>query len=319
MPDNPSLSVIIPVFNVENYLSKCIESLFKTSGIEEVEIILIDDGSTDESGTLADRLADEYSNIRVFHRNNEGPSAARNFGIREARGTYVSFVDSDDEVVPNLFAKVIKLAVVSDVDMFLWDSELTIEDGGSMASKKEDFFSHTGLEKTERTYDGKKLLEELIRNSGNFVATVWLGAYRRSYLVDNGFYFEPGLIHEDEYWVPKVMINAKSIHYIPEKIYRYRIRKGSIMNPKSKDLKAHVDSLMKIYPALYDYYDEVLEGEPLQELIEANLTKRYLHMIFRFNIVKYGYGKQIDKKLLWRKSRRIQDKLMVLCLYVYAH
>ena len=319
MPDNPSLSVIIPVFNVEDYLSKCIDSLFKTPGIEDIEIILIDDGSTDNSGKLADRLAEEYSNIRVFHRNNEGPSAARNFGIREARGTYVSFVDSDDEVVPNLFAKVIKLAVISDSDMFLWDSELTVEDGGSLASKKEDFFSHAGLEKTERTYGGKELLEVLIRNCGNFVATVWLGAYKRSYLMDNGFYFEPGLIHEDEYWVPKVMINAKSIHYIPEKIYRYRIRKGSIMNPKSKDLRDHVDSLMKIYPSLYEYYDEVLAGEPLKELIEANLTKKYLHMIYRFNVSKYGYGKMVDKKLLWRKSGRLIDKMMALGLYIFVH
>ena len=319
MPERVSLSIIVPVFNVENYLPKCLNSLLKTKGIEDAEIILIDDGSTDGSGAIADKYSSEYSNIRVIHKDNEGPSAARNLGIKEAFGKYISFIDSDDEVVPGLYSKVIALAAVSDDDMFLWDAELIVEDGRSMATKNEGYFSHYGLEKTEKTYTGKQIIETLLRNSGDFVATVWLGAYRKDFLTGNGLLFEQGLIHEDEFWVPQAMINAKSVHYIPHKIYRYRQRKGSIMNPESKDRTEHVASLMKIYPSLYEYYEEVLAGEPLLELIEANLTKRYLHMIYRFNIVKYGYGKQIDKKLLWRKSRRIQDKLMVMCLYVYAH
>lgn len=319
MPEEISLSIVVPVFNVENYLAKCLNSLLKTVGIEDTEIILIDDGSTDRSPEIADKYSREYSNIRVIHKDNEGPSAARNLGIREAKGTYISFIDSDDEVVPALYEKVIELASHSDADMFLWDAELIVENGQSMATKNEGYFSHYGLEKTEKTYSGKQIIETLLRNSGDFVATVWLGAYRKEFLVNNGLLFEQGLIHEDEFWVPKAMISAKTVHYIPHKIYRYRQRKGSIMNPNSKDRSEHVASLMKIYPTLYGYYEEVLAGEPLLELVEANLTKRYLHMIFRFNIVKYGYGKQIDKKLLWRKSRRIQDKLMVMCLYVYAH
>ncbi len=319
MPEEISLSIIIPVFNVENYLAACLDSLLKTAGIEDTEMILVDDGSTDGSSEIADNYSREYSNIRVIHKSNEGPSAARNLGIREAAGKYISFIDSDDEVVPELYAEVIELASHSDADMFLWDAELIVEDGRSMATKNEGYFSHYGLEKTAKTYTGKQIIGTLLRNSGDFVATVWLGAYRKDFLINNGLLFEQGLIHEDEFWVPKAMINAKTVYYIPQRIYRYRQRKGSIMNPDSKDRSEHVASLMKIYPALYGYYEEVLADEPLLELIEANLTKRYLHMIFRFNIVKYGYGKQIDKKLLWRKSRRIQDKLMVMCLYVYAH
>ena len=203
--------------------------------------------------------------------------------------------------------------------MLLWDAELIVENGGSLATKNEGYFSHYGLEKVERTYTGKEIIGTLLRNSGDFVATVWLGAYRKSFLMDNGLLFEKDLIHEDEFWVPKAMISAGRVHYIPQKIYRYRQRKGSIMNPDSKDRSQHVASLMKIYPSLYEYYDEVLAGDPLLELVEGNLTKRYLHMIYRFNIVKYGYGKKIDKKRLWRTSRRIQDKIMVMCLYVYAH
>ena len=319
MPGKTNLSIIIPVYNVEDYLPKCLNSLLRTVGIEDTEIILIDDGSTDRSGKIADRYSREYSNIRAVHKDNEGPSAARNLGIKEAAGTYISFIDSDDEVDPGLYKKVVSLAGASDADMFMWDAGLIVENGQSMASGNEGYFSHRGLEKSEKTYTGKKIIEILLTNSGDFITTVWLGAYRKQFLVDNALFFTEGLIREDEFWVPKVMISAEKVHYIPEKIYRYRLRKGSIMNPDSKDRSQHVESLMKIYPSLYGYYDEVLAGDPLRELIEGNLTKRYLHMIFRFNIVKYGYGKQIDKKLLWRTSRRIQDKLMVMCLYVYAH
>ena len=320
MPEKTSLSVVVPAYNVEKYLPKCLDSLLATEGIEAAEIILIDDGSTDNSGQIAEDYSQKHANIRVIHKANEGPSAARNLGIKEATGRYISFVDSDDEVVPGLYKRIVKMASDAGYDMIVWDSDLLIETEKSLANRNKNYFSHGGIEKKEKVYTGKEFVETLLKNSGDFVATVWLGAYKKSFLVENEIFFEKGLIHEDELWVPKAFINAKSVLYIPEDIYLYRARKGSIMNPDTKDRTEHVASLMQIYPSLYGYYDEVLADDPeLRELMEANLTKRYLHMIYRFNICKYGYGKKIDKKLLWRTSRRIQDKLMVLLLYIYAH
>ena len=320
MSDKTGLSVVVPVYNVENYLPKCLDSLLATEGIDSAEIILIDDGSTDKSGQIADEYSSKHPNIRVIHKENEGPSAARNLGIKEASGRYISFCDSDDEVVPDLYKRIVKMSLDAEYDMIVWDSDLLIETEKSLANRNKSYFSHGGLEKKEKVYTGKEFLETLLKNSGDFVATVWLGAYRKSFLVDNKIFFEKGLIHEDELWVPKAFINAQSVLYIPEDIYLYRARKGSIMNPDTKDRSKHVASLMQIYPSLYGYYDEVLADDPtLRELIEANLTKRYLHMIYRFNICKYGYGKKIDKKLLWRTSKHIQHKLMVLLLYIYAH
>lgn len=317
MPEEVKLSVVVPIYNVEDYLHRCIDSLLKCEGIEDVEIILVDDGSTDGSAEIAGKYAADHANIEVLHKSNEGPSAARNAGLLRASGKYVFFCDSDDEVVPELFSRIISLASETNVDFMLWDSDL-IYDKTLIRKKDEGYYSHYGLPKKEATYTGKQILETLLKESGDFIATVWLGAYKRSFLVDNGLLFEQSLIHEDEFWVPRVFINAQSVLYIPEKIYLYRIRQGSIMNPDTSDRSKHVASLMKIYPSLYDYYDEVLAGDPLRELIEGNLTKRYLHMIYKFRICRYGYGRQIDKKLLWRTSRRVRDKLMVLLLYVYA-
>ena len=313
-----SLSVIVPFYNSGKYISSCLDSLLGSEGIDSTEIILVDDGSSDESVSIADTYAEKYTNIIVIHKKNEGPSAARNTGLLKARGEYVFFCDSDDYVVSKLFGKIIALSKESSCDMLLWDAELLYETVNLLMPKNRNFFSHSGLPKIEKTYSGKELLETSLRNSGDFVATVWLGAYRKAFLTDNGLFFKEGLIHEDEFWVPQVFIKASSVHYIPEKIYVYRIHEGSIMNPGTMDREESSRALMYVYPALYEYYDSALEGEPLRKLIEGNLTKRYLHMIYKYRIWRYGYGKKIDKKLLWRTSVRLRDKVLVLPLYLIA-
>ena len=396
MSDAPSLSIVIPVYNVKEYLPKCMDSLLRTPGISKTEILLIDDGSTDGSSELVDEYAggstapgangspstatngspstvtngspstvtngspstatngspspvnnddagtspglvqndDAGSSafsgksteprplIRAIHKANAGPAAARNTGIHEAAGTYIFFCDSDDEIEPVLFTRIIEMSETTEDEILLWDADLLIETGHFrrlQKKRKAGYYAHAGLPKVERTYSGRALLEGLLRDGGGFVATVWLGAYRREFLIRNGLLFSEGLIHEDEFWIPKVYLHSKTVHYVPQKIYKYRMHKGSIMHPVTRDRSDHVASLMKIYPSLYTYYEEVLAGDPLLPLIEGNLTTRYLHMIYKFHIVKYGYGKAIDKKLLWRTSRRLREKIMALGLYVYAH
>ena len=126
--DNPCLSVIIPVYNVERYLGRCIDSLLNTKGIENTEIILVDDGSTDESGRIADSYAEKHAVISCYHKENGGLSDARNYGLNRAKGRYVFFCDSDDMVVPGKFCKVIEDLAKSDADVLLWDGMTIGED-----------------------------------------------------------------------------------------------------------------------------------------------------------------------------------------------
>ena len=100
----PLISVIVPVYNIIPYLPRCVESL-RTQTYENLEILLIDDGSTDETPALCDRLATEDERIRVFHKKNGGPSSARNFGLQQAGGEYVGFVDSDDCVDADMYER----------------------------------------------------------------------------------------------------------------------------------------------------------------------------------------------------------------------
>ena len=315
MQDTTCLSVIVPMYNVEKYLSSCLDSLFKTKGIEDTEIILIDDGSVDKTREIADGFASKHPNITVLHQENKGPSAARNLGISKACGRYIFFCDSDDEVDPVLFGKIIELTKTSSDDMIMWDSDL-IYDLKTISSKKNNgYFAHFGLERAEKTYTGKQIIETLIRKSKGFIATVWQGAYRRDYLISNNLFFTEKVIYEDELWVPGVLLKAEKIHYIPEKVYLYRIRQGSITNPDEQDKAKNVESLMQVYPALYRFYDEALDGDPLKDLVVGNLTRKYLHMILRYRLYR-EHGKEIDKKHLWRTSRRLIDKIYVMILYV---
>ena len=159
MPEQTNLTVVIPAYNVEKYISMCLDSLLKSEGIENCEIIIVNDGSTDKTSEIAGKYAAAHSNIRVINKENEGPSATRNTGLKEASGKYVFFCDSDDEVVPELFGKIIGLTKTSSDDIILWDSELVYETYNLLVPKNRDFFAHGGLEKIEKTYTGKGLLE----------------------------------------------------------------------------------------------------------------------------------------------------------------
>ena len=306
------LSIIIPIFNSGEYLGKCIDSLLASSGIEDVEIILIDDGSTDSSSRTADKYAKDNPNIKVFHKDNSGPSDSRNYGVLKAEGKYVAFVDSDDQVDPELFSKVIELTKNADADIFLWNSSLIDEEGRIIKDGHD--YSFRGFEESDGIITGKAVIEKQIKETGDFVVLVCLGVLRRSFLIDKDLLFEKDLWHEDELWAPKVMLSAKKVQLISDKVYLYRIHKGSITNPKTDDCKKHVESLMYIYPELYKYYDEALAGDPLKEVMEDNLTHRFIYRLIDYDFYRYGYGKKVDKKLLWKTSRRFKDKIKIMYL-----
>ena len=140
----------------------------------------------------------------------------------------------------------------------------------------------------------------------------------RDYLIKNDLFFETGVMHEDELWVPQVVLSAQKIRCIPVTVYRYRIREGSLTNPAFEDRSLSAASMVKIYPELFRALESILKDDPFLEKVEAVFAQRYLYMIYKYRIWRYGYGKDIDKKMLWRTSRRFKDKLKVLGLYVVA-
>ena len=217
------ISVIVPVYNVAPYLRQCIDSILSQS-YPYLEVFLIDDGSTDESGAICDEYAQQDSRVKVIHKSNGGLSSARNVGLSWASGEWISFVDSDDWLDTDIYQKCIdELERYPDLDLVRF------------------FINYTYLEKGSNPYrlePWKEAQDSLVidkntcfRYPGRVLAVVCSSIYRASVLKSLGITFIEGLIHEDEYFTAELYARAQPLkgRYVPFYGYYYRKnREGSI-------------------------------------------------------------------------------------------
>lgn len=215
---NPILSLIIPVYKTEMYLSECLNSILKQD-IRDVEIIVVDDGSPDECPKICDRYAAEYSFIQVIHKENGGLSSARNNGLLAAKGKYVWFIDSDDYLLPSAL-KNVKSAMTGFENIEVFSSGLMKYYEDTQAFKPEKV-SYGSLYDKRGEYLWKKCP---FGASQRFIC-------KREFLIDNNLFFLSGLLHEDGEWGFRMLYLAGSIKILDEPVYVYRIRtSGSIMS-----------------------------------------------------------------------------------------
>lgn len=208
-------SIIIPVYNVQDYLKECVESVLRQD-FSDFEIILVDDGSTDDSGVLCDELALKDSRIRVVHQKNQGLSGARNSGLRLAEGRYVLFLDSDDFYPQSDFLRKLQ-ENCKDQDVVCFNyARFTDRLLPNMISYPEN----SGL-------SGDALWLELVRRNA-YQSSACIKVVKRSLLTENDITFEIGTISEDIEWSAKVMRAAQGIAIVPDCVYAYRVRQGSI-------------------------------------------------------------------------------------------
>lgn len=183
-------SVIIPVYNVENYLSRCIDSLL-TQNYSDLEILLIDNGSKDQSGQICEDYADQFSNITAYHIPNKGVSSARNFGLARAKGEFICFVDADDYLVGNLFSDV-ENQLDSELDLLVFSYYNSIEKNLSEIARSANILPIKGKkEKSEFI----ALFQELFLT--DMMYTVWNKIYRREFLEKDQIVFENYELGED--------------------------------------------------------------------------------------------------------------------------
>ncbi len=240
------LSVIIPVYNVENYLRCCIESVIG-QGLKNVEIILVDDGSPDSCPTICDEYSEKYSFIKVLHKKNGGLSSARNDGVKIATGEYIMFLDSDDwwnsEVNMQDVLKTVERN--SDVEMFLLTSLDYIEGDGYYKRKEHENLKQIDASTIETYY------RDLLAN-GNLEVHAATKILKRDFLNKHGLTFKEGIISEDNEWIIRLLRCLRKVMIIDEPIYIYRAgRIGSITNNvKSKN----VSDVLDIIKASIAYY-----------------------------------------------------------------
>lgn len=223
----PIISIVVPVYNVEKYLKRCIESLLKQD-ISEKEIILIDDGSKDSSPQICDQYCAEYPFIRVLHKKNEGLGYARNSGISLARGKYVSFVDSDDEIEENHYVKLVSAAEHSRADACL----------SGMTDVYENSSKSTPHPLAGNIFDKIGIMNILLPSmigydlqGGNYSGmSVCRGIYKRALLIEKGIVFpsEREYISEDVIFDIKFMKNAECVVIVDGAGYYYYHNAGSL-------------------------------------------------------------------------------------------
>lgn len=218
------ISIIIPVYNVEPYLCDCLDSVVAQSD-PDCEVICVNDGSTDGSLAILREYESKSANIVVIDSPNGGTASARNIGIKAAQGDYIWFVDSDDWIESNALDILHKHIQDKPVDILCFNGKLTYEKDGRVEQDKG--FVDSNLSGWE--YYNKYALS---KRKFHFVCVV-LRIYRREFLLKNSLFFEKGISHEDNLWIPKVMYYAQSVDVISESMYVYRIREGSKMQTQS--------------------------------------------------------------------------------------
>ncbi|MGQ8821266.1 glycosyltransferase [Bibersteinia trehalosi] len=244
----PIISLIVPVYNVECYLNRCLLSL---SGLNlEYEIIIVNDGSTDSSLAVAEAFQQRFSDkmVRIVSQTNQGLSQARNLGLSLAKGQYVAFIDSDDFVDPVNFSMFIQQAVADSLDIAI--GKFTYFGAGEQQGQgtmHEAFFQRNVVAGIE-AFDFLRV-------------EVWIKVFRRAFLIDNAISFIPGLLFEDEVFHIHTMLLAQRIRYFDLPFYFYFQRESSITKSTAKIVRYQ------------HYYRIALEIFALRDLVDKQATK----------------------------------------------
>lgn len=285
------LSIIVPIYNVEPYLRKCVDSLL-AQDYQDYEIILVDDGSTDNSGVICDEYASLNSlthsrinslpEIRVIHQKNGGLSAARNTGIAVARGEYIMFVDSDDYIEPNVLGGLLAQAERERLDVLRFDYlNVRVVDG-----KYEVFQPYKEphlVDKRSDIVDGKTYLNERMGYECYAVMYIIKQSLLIKELGNDGVrelgmdcLFTEGIHYEDVDWLPRMILRAKRVNSTTTIVYNYLIRQGSItktQGDKTKIRKNIEDQLtvMQRYSQLINQYSDCIWLRNMQSSIVAGV------------------------------------------------
>lgn len=255
------VSIIIPVYNVSDYLTYAMDSLLQQT-YDNIEIILVNDGSTDESGTLCDDYAQKYEHVFAHHKKNGGLSDARNYGVQYAKGEWITFLDPDDYIEKEAIAYMMAIQKKYQADIVSTKVQSVNE---------YEKYSHQSLfpiDDNVKAYTKEEALKEMLLNN---IATVSACGklYKKQILLDNPF--PVGKIYEDLYLVARLLKGANHI-YISEKVcYYYYQREGSIVNSKFNKKQYHFfDAIDYNKEMINQYYDN-------KKLLLTTLTTKAVH------------------------------------------
>lgn len=291
---NPELSVIVPVYNVESYLPACLNSLLNQSA-DNLEIIAVNDGSTDDSPKILSTYEEKYENLRVVHQVNAGLSAARNSGIEHSNGKYIGFLDSDDFAGHDAYKTLLEIAAKQKADIVKSGILIFKDKTGSIVKLRQKPDLNIKMDTSNTTL--KKYLQ------GKMNTVVWDGIYRRELFRD--LKFPVGRKYEDHYYTPNALLQSKSFCQTSDILFYYRKREGAITH--KGDVNGKVDKVQSLNE-LYNVIQET--GNP--ESFGPLFSKFFLNMVSNYhNSLVYA------DPLMLRKRNYALDSVINPELFTY--
>lgn len=262
-------SVIVPVYNVQDYLTACFNSVISQK-YESCEIILVDDGSKDSSGILCDQLAEGKDFVRVIHQKNGGLSAARNTGIWNSKGKYLVFLDSDDLLYRDSLINLENAISQSKFPDFMVSRRATLYANQFIPCKYTFTKDIVDVKELDKIY-------EMLQQYPDCWLGTWIFTVNRSYCLDNDLFFYDGILHEDEEWVPRLIFNAKSIGFNNDILYCNRLeREGSIT--ATPNIKREFDKL-KILDLLHTEFSNKKYNDNVRLAVKKRMEKIFFGIL----------------------------------------
>lgn len=293
MKQEPKISIIIPIYNMEKYLERCIKSI-QNQMYSNLEIILIDDGSIDKSLFICNEFSKQDDRIRVFHKLNGGVSSARNLGLEKCTGEYITFIDPDDYLWPDryIYNKVMNVLLDNDADIVAWLWQFQDDKGNFTVEKDKisiDFQGIiTGIEFAKLWYKGSY--------ENGLVTSIWNKLYKKEIIEDEKFRYK---IFEDDDWMTRILRKVNNIVCINEFFYVYAQNNDSLTHKKFS--KEHIDFL-KILMNRADLFkaDEFIYIETIK--LFCNL---YIEYYFEAQKEKIDFD--INKKIFHKYIQKLKD------------
>ena len=283
--EKPIVSVILPVYNVAPYLRQSLDSLINQT-LKNIEIICVDDGSTDESGKILDEYREKDERIKVIHKENAGTGAARNDGLKLATGECIGFVDPDDWVLPNMYERLYSVLKEKNLDIVMFTPDVFNDE-----TQKHEGFLYFQNSNFPDFLDNRIFSKEDI-SPFSYPMCVWNKLYTKKLFDENNIDFAEGLDFEDHKAIFKSLFTAKRIYFIREKLYVYRhSRKGSILSDNDTRMFDHIK--------IYDIVENILKETNDWERFHFDFLKYKVHnLLYYYSMIKPQYKKDYYNKMV---------------------
>lgn len=294
----PKISFIIPVYNVAPYLPKCLDSVLAQT-LADIEVICINDGSTDDSGKILQNYEAKDKRIKVINQSNQGISAARNAGLKMVQSDYVMFVDSDDYIAFDMAEKLHQTMLKENPDVVICSAECVnllpadaspdvVEWQSWLQPWFDEYIKPTGVYEVPKTIKGE------------FISVVWNKLYKMSIIKNYKIEFPLGLIEEDEYWLWAYMLHCKKYAFVSERLYFYIQRSGSIMTTRNGnekvldilEIERRIYKLAQKYADINDYREILADWyvRTVGEILEYRKPKDMAALLNKFEDYMQNYN-----------------------------